>query len=261
MVGVKNFLTRRSACPANRHRRPQFLRLGSDRRVSFRHDLFYFIGGAGKARGEELVAVLGDQHVVLDSNTQVFLGNVNARLDGYDHSRLQWTIAVAGIVDVEAEVMAYTVGVISPERAPFFVTSMRIDVVRYDLLQAVLASVEHGARLHSGYCGTLRTENDIVNLALARRELSAGGQRARDIGGVTAIFTADVNYHHVAILNLVIQRTVVQHRGVEACAHDRRVSFAFAAAPFVDFFHARGDLILEKTRSHRPHGVEVRVDG
>ncbi len=146
--------------------------------------------------------------------------------------------------------MAYAVGVISPQRASLFIVAVAIDVVRDDLLQAVLAAVQHSAGLHRGYCGILRAEDDIVNLALARRELAVGRERARDIGGIASIFAAYVHHHHVAVFNLVIQRAVVQHRGVETGAHDGRVRFAFASAPFVDFLHARGDLVFEKPRAH-----------
>src|SRR5579862_276247 len=131
-------------------------RLWPSRRMSLGHDPFYFVGGAGKTGGKELVSVLGNQHVVLDAHAQIFLGNVNPRLHGDNHARLERAVAIAGIVNVEAKVMAYAVRIISSQCASFFIVAVGIDVVGNDLLQAALATVERRAGLHRGQRGVLR---------------------------------------------------------------------------------------------------------
>ena len=106
----------------------------------------------------------------------------------------------------------------------------------------------------------MRAENDVVNFALARSEFSVGRQGAGDIRRVSAVFSADVNYHHIAIHNLIGQRAVVQHRGIQSGADNRRIGFAFASAHFVDFFHVCRNLIFVQAGPHIAHRGEVSVD-
>src|ERR1700685_124908 len=69
----------------------KFLGLGLRLRLcaGFGHDFFNFVGGAREFRGEQLVAVLGDQDVVLDAHTDIFFGDVNAGLVPDDPPRDQ----------------------------------------------------------------------------------------------------------------------------------------------------------------------------
>ena len=102
----------------------------------FRHDFFDLIGRARQARGEQFVAGRRDEHVVLDAHADIFLGNVNSRLDGDDHSRFERARRAAGIVHVQANVMAQAVNVVAAQRAAFLVLAVRIDVIHRDFLEA-----------------------------------------------------------------------------------------------------------------------------
>ena len=47
--------------------------------------------------------------VVFDAHAQMFVGNVNARLDGDDHAGRERPAEIAGVVDVEADTVAQAV--------------------------------------------------------------------------------------------------------------------------------------------------------
>src|SRR6266852_1667593 len=64
------------------------------------HDLLDFIGIAGEAFAEQLVAGFGDEGVVFDAHAEILLGNVDAGLDGDDHAGLERGAVFAGVVNV-----------------------------------------------------------------------------------------------------------------------------------------------------------------
>src|SRR4030081_2928518 len=70
------------------------------------HYFFDFGGIAGEALAQELVARFGDEHVVFDAHAEVFLGDVNTGLHRDDHAGLKRPAVFAGVVDVEADVVA-----------------------------------------------------------------------------------------------------------------------------------------------------------
>ena len=151
---------------------------------------------------------------------------------------------------------------VAAERAAFAIFAVRVDVVVGDVVEAVgLAVAQRHAGLGGGECGVLRAEDDVVDFALARREVAVRGERARDVRGVAGILPADVQQDDVAILDFAAELIVVQHDGIGPGADDRRVGFRLAAAPIVNFDHARGDLILVQAGTHHFHRFEMRVHG
>src|SRR6267143_2045362 len=80
------------------------------------HYFFDFSGIAGQALAQELVAGFGDGQVVFNAHPEIFFRDVDARLHGDDHARLERLAGFSGVVDVEADVVAETVDVILAER-------------------------------------------------------------------------------------------------------------------------------------------------
>src|SRR5258708_10445165 len=71
----------------------------------FRHDLFDFTRISGEAFAQQFVAGFGDEKVLLDAHAKIFLGNVDAGLDGNDHPRLEPRPVAAAVVDVQANMV------------------------------------------------------------------------------------------------------------------------------------------------------------
>jgi len=65
--------------------------------------IFESSGERGQARGEQFVGGRGAKHVVLDPPAKISLGNVNPRLDGNTHARLQRTAPADRIVHNRAQ--------------------------------------------------------------------------------------------------------------------------------------------------------------
>src|SRR5438128_1813314 len=180
---------------------------------SLGHDLLDLYDGAGQAGREQLVARFGDQHVVLDSHTQMFFWNVNARLDGHHHARFQRAIGRARVVDIQADVMAQSMNEVAAERAALLVLAVRVDVVVGDPKQAVGAAARKAhPRLERRQRRILRAQDDFVDLALPRGELAVGRERPGDVGGIAGVLPADVEHHEIAVFDLVAQAAVMQHR-------------------------------------------------
>ena len=57
----------------------------------------------------------------------------------------------------------------------------------------------------------LRAQDNVVDLALARGEVSVDRQRARDVGGVHRILAGCVDHHHIPGLHDVVIVRIVQH--------------------------------------------------
>src|SRR5260370_38675421 len=107
-------------------------------RGPYGHDFFYLLGIARKPLAEELVACFRDQNVVFDAHAKVFFRNVNAGLHRDHHAGLESAAVVAGIVDVQADVMTEAVDEILTEALAVKIFSMGIDVVVGDLEDAAV---------------------------------------------------------------------------------------------------------------------------
>ena len=67
------------------------------------------------------MTVFGDQNIVLDAHADLFIRNVDSGLDGDNHPRFEFAIAIAGIVNVQSEMMADAVNVVGQQGFPVFV--------------------------------------------------------------------------------------------------------------------------------------------
>src|SRR5579862_6473957 len=112
------------------------------------HDFFDFVGVAGEAFAEEFVAGFGNQDVVFDADAEVFFGDVDAGLDGDDHAGLERFAVFAGVVDVEADVVAEAVNEILAERFAVKIFAVGIDVVVRNFVNAFRAFL---AVVHAGF--------------------------------------------------------------------------------------------------------------
>src|SRR5271154_1822206 len=233
---------------------------------AFGHNFFDLIGVAWKAFAKELEARLSDEDVVLDAHAEIFLGDVDAGLDGDHLAGLEGLAGLARIVNVETDIVAQAMNVILAERFAVQILAMRVDVFVGDSVNTFVALLAHvHAGFDSGHGGILRAQNDFVNFTLARSELAIGGNRSRDVRGVSGVLCANVNHDDVAVHNFAREFVVMQHCGIGTCADDGRIAFRFRAAHGVDFHHFRSDLIFEETRVHHfdggEMGVERKVDG
>src|SRR6202030_2515341 len=132
----------------------------------FGHDFFDFVGGAGELAAEQFVTRFGDQHVVFDAHAEILLGDVNSRFDGHHLARHQRFAGIAGIVDVQSDIVAQAVDEIPAERLAILIFSVRIDVIVGNFIKALLALAAHvRAGLQRGECSVLRAEDDVVNFA------------------------------------------------------------------------------------------------
>src|SRR6266699_54785 len=232
------------------------------RQFGLRHDLFNFIGIAGEAFAEQLVAGFGDEDVVFDAHAEILFGNVDTRFNGDDHAGLETCAMFPGVVNVQADVMAEAVDEIGPEGFAVKVFSVGIDVIVSNFLYALATLVaEIHARPERGEGRVLRAEDDLVDLALARRELAVSRNSARNVRGVAGILRANVHDHDVAVFDSARELVVVQRGGVRAGANDGGVALRFRSAPGMGFNHFCRHLIFVEPRAHQLHRLEVGIQG
>src|SRR6266699_1395602 len=135
---------------------------------------------AWQSLAEQLVARVGDEHVVFNAHAQILFGNVDARFDGDHHSRLQRAAMVARIVYVEADMVAQAMNEILAERPALAVFPVRVDIVVGDVHQPIFLAAARKMRAGLESCErrVLRAKNDFVDFTLARFEPAARGKRA-----------------------------------------------------------------------------------
>src|SRR2546429_1940013 len=150
--------------------------------------------GSRGSRSLQLVAGVGDEHVVFNAHAQILFGNVNARFDGDHHSRLQRAAMVARIVYVEADMMAQAMNEILAERPALAVFPVRVDIVVGDVHQPIFLAAARKMRAGLESCErrVLRAKNDFVDFTLARCEPAARGKRAGDVRGIAGILRSDI---------------------------------------------------------------------
>src|ERR1700730_13063246 len=222
------------------------------------HYSFDFGGIARQALAEELVAGLGDENVVFDAHAKILFGNVDTWFHSHDHAWLERFAIFAGIVDIEANIVAEPVNVILAQRFSVAVFSVRVDVIARDLIDAFVALL---TKIHAGLqgreCGILSAKHDVVNLELARREFSVGRERTGDVRGVARVLRAHIKHDDVTVFNLARELVVVERGGIWPGAHDGSVAFRFGAAHRVHFHHFCRDLVFIDSRTHHTHGFQV----
>src|SRR5260370_24543616 len=99
--------------------------------------------------------------------------------------------------------MAEAVNEIRAERFAAEIFSVGVDVIVGEFVDAFVALgtvIRTGLQCSDG--SILRTEDDVVDFALAWRELAISGQRARDVRGGTGGVSADLEDGDVALFYL-----------------------------------------------------------
>ena len=74
---------------------------------------------------------------ILDANPDLFLRNVDSRLDGEHHSRTELCLGVADVVNFQTDIVPQAVDEVLPERLPMQVFAVRVDVVVGDLVERI----------------------------------------------------------------------------------------------------------------------------
>ena len=77
--------------------------------------MFDSVGVRRERRGEHFRAGGGDEQDVFDADADAFFGDVDTRLDGDDVAGFEGLDGEAGVVDVEADVVAEAVGEVLAE--------------------------------------------------------------------------------------------------------------------------------------------------
>ena len=113
--------------------------------------------------------------------------------------------------------------------------------LRDDIARSLIDRGERRARLRRGDCRELRFEHDLVDLALALRELATHWERARHVAGVPHVIGARIEQNHVAVGEWLAVAVVVEDRRVERAARDRVIGRATrtirAVAVLGEFLH------------------------
>src|SRR5581483_6244081 len=95
-----------------------------------------FVGGAGEAGGQlHQPAVLIHVEHILDAHAKLLFRDVDSRLQREDHALVQFAAGLAGIVDVESDVMAQAVDEVAAEGIALAVLAVGVDVVVGDLVE------------------------------------------------------------------------------------------------------------------------------
>ena len=200
------------------------------------------------------MAGIGDHDVVLDAyadaaqlfgHQQVGRLEVDARLDGDHHARLQDAIAVVlaaglgAVVHVEAQVVAGAM------HHPAAVLPTDLGIKRFGRadgeqapLSEVLCDDGDGRLVHVGELGAwpgglhtcpLGGQHRVVDLALGWAEASGHRQRPGDVGGEQAVeFDSGVQQQQVAFAQVTVVANPVQGVGVVAGRRDGVVAHCVA---------------------------------
>src|SRR5262249_31145527 len=140
----------------------------------------------------EYTVTLGShQHIVLDTNSNLFFRDVYAGLGGNHHVRLKRPRCLSDVMDLKADMMAGSMDKI------FFV-SFGSDV--RDCRAMHMA--DPGTGLHFIDCLLLHVQNELVNYPLPEREFSRNRICMRHICGVAAVRGADIDNNRLPGLHL-----------------------------------------------------------
>src|SRR5437870_5680600 len=134
------------------------------------------LGDFLRKRRQDAASAGRHQNIVFNPDSDLFIREIDARLDGDHHIGFESSRCIANVMNLEADVMARTVYEIS------FVT-LRADVAVCGLMDVA----DSDARFDPGYCRFLSVEDDLINLSLPRRKLARNRIRAGHIRAVAAI--------------------------------------------------------------------------
>lgn len=137
------------------------------------------VGLERDVRHEIVKAVLGDDNVVLKTNPEILLADVNAGLDGEDVARRNGLVPVADIVDVEADKVRRAVHEVllvgRPSGVLFFdvvaVDQLEVEELsRHEVADFFMVVVERNAGTEELHGVLHHREDRVVDRALTVRE-------------------------------------------------------------------------------------------
>ena len=145
-----------------------------------------------------------------------------------------------------------------------FVRRLDLADSRQPFRQHLLAQVVQFAQRHARPRGlgnfAVCAQHDVVNLLLARGILSVDRVGARDIGAVSVHARAEVEQQQLAVLQLALVRTIMQHTAVHAAARNGREGDAFRALHADFIFKFRLLLIFHAARfERREHAAQALI--
>src|SRR5579864_563961 len=137
--------------------------------------MLYFVGSVREFLGQldQLAAGVHIIHV-FNSYSQLFFRNVNARLDGEDHSWRKRGVVVARIVNIQTYEVSKAVDEIFTKGFAVEIFAVGVDIFVGDVVDGVglIAAQMRFSGLKCGDGGPLCSQDNVVNLPLASRELS-----------------------------------------------------------------------------------------
>src|ERR1700730_1015297 len=228
------------------------------------HGAFDIVSGVRQVSGQvDQPTILIYIENIFNPHAQLLLREVDPRLDSKHHAWTEWKVVVAGVVDIQADVVTQSVNEILAQRLAVQVFAMGIDkIVGHIVERILLVSPQMGfARVECSNGSLVRPEDDIVNLSLTRGELPGRGQSPSNVGGIHGVFASGIDYHNVARLDDARILRIVQHGGIKARAYDGRVSGAFTTAFSPLVLQQGGDFSLGNARPDHTHGDEMPGDG
>src|SRR6266511_3993541 len=211
-----------------------------------RHQFLDRIGGARGSRRQPFRALGGDQYVVFDSHAQLFRLDVDPRLEGDHHPRLErpaysdvMHIQPDGVTEAVIEELAIIAGAVAAEIP---------GVVAHEFPRDAVQLAHRDPRPQGIKGRLLRPKHQIVNRLLARREPAVDREGPPDVGGVLPPLVRGVDDDEVALLGLPAVDVVMERGGVRPAADDRRVAYAVRAVAPESLFQHRLELLLVHPR-------------
>eukprot|EP01022_Parablepharisma_sp_SALTPOND_P033110 TRINITY_DN881_c1_g1_i15.p1 TRINITY_DN881_c1_g1~~TRINITY_DN881_c1_g1_i15.p1 ORF type:complete len:1351 (-),score=485.80 TRINITY_DN881_c1_g1_i15:36729-40781(-) len=260
-------------------------------RSSLAHQGFDPVHGIGHTGGQQFAAGGGDVGVILDADADVpellrhAFGrtHVDARFDGQHHARLQRApglvaLGIDGVAVVAHVVYVHAQPVAGAVHVELAIVALLDDVLqRADLVCVEQAGVQHALRQHLdggvvaihealargslGDGGVLRGQHDFIERILRAAEPAVGREGAGDVGGVAVQFAAGIDQHQVALPDLGVAGTVVQHAAVGAGGDDGTVGRVLRAVT-AEFMQQFGfQMVFAQAGAADTHGAAMGFGG
>ena len=173
------------------------------------------------------------------------------------------------VIDVEIPLRAGPVGVCprarteagrriegGPERLD---QSEPDESVTQDHVRRVTRDVARGSRFDLPLGSLLCIEDDLVDIALYRREGRVHRYRTRHVRRVAVEVRGDIHEHDFTGPGLSRARRIVQHGRVRSRTDDGCITGRVGASLAILRFHDRLDLVFANAGSNRAHGLLVRA--
>ena len=177
------------------------------------HDAFYLLDFDGQSLEQIDGFAVGDEQIVLDADADAFLTDIDARLAGKHHARLEWGVFVDAVVHVEADVVRHAVHqVLAIKRCvrvlAFHVVGGKESQAYHflfheavgglvDVVDAASHTVQFRDFLH-------HTQHGVVAVFLPWAEPSADRNGAVEVRGIVAKFASDVEQKQIAVVQQVV---------------------------------------------------------